>query len=80
MGVCYWINYYLLLCFSQVDRSGVVFMVIDFALAYLIKNAVLPSSKTSESYTVRRPDDLRGPFEQFGPLKGIYLPRDYYTG
>ncbi|XVF75993.1 hypothetical protein PTKIN_Ptkin13bG0231900 [Pterospermum kingtungense] len=27
-----------------------------------------------------RPDDLRGPFEQFGRLKDIYLPRDYYTG
>ncbi|XP_065856653.1 serine/arginine-rich SC35-like splicing factor SCL33 isoform X2 [Euphorbia lathyris] len=27
-----------------------------------------------------RPEDLRGPFEQFGPLKDIYLPRDYYTG
>ncbi|GMH20090.1 hypothetical protein Nepgr_021931 [Nepenthes gracilis] len=27
-----------------------------------------------------RPEDLRRPFEQFGPLKDIYLPRDYYTG
>lgn len=27
-----------------------------------------------------RPDDLRGPFGEFGPLKDIYLPRDYYTG
>ncbi|KAL5708515.1 Arginine/serine-rich splicing factor scl25a transcript I [Ranunculus cassubicifolius] len=27
-----------------------------------------------------RPDDLRRPFEQFGPLKDIYLPRDYHTG
>ncbi|KAM6547845.1 hypothetical protein CsatB_019521 [Cannabis sativa] len=27
-----------------------------------------------------RPEDLRGPFEQFGPLKDIYLPKDYYTG
>ncbi|KAJ6816109.1 serine/arginine-rich SC35-like splicing factor SCL33 [Iris pallida] len=27
-----------------------------------------------------RPDDLRKPFGQFGPLKDIYLPRDYYTG
>ncbi|PKI32814.1 hypothetical protein CRG98_046807 [Punica granatum] len=27
-----------------------------------------------------RPEDLRGPFGQFGPLKDIYLPRDYYTG
>lgn len=27
-----------------------------------------------------RPEDLRGPFGQFGPLKDVYLPRDYYTG
>ncbi|GMN55966.1 hypothetical protein TIFTF001_025083 [Ficus carica] len=27
-----------------------------------------------------RPNDLRGPFGQFGPLKDIYLPRDYHTG
>ncbi|OMO68742.1 hypothetical protein COLO4_29433 [Corchorus olitorius] len=27
-----------------------------------------------------RAEDLRGPFGQFGRLKDIYLPRDYYTG
>ncbi|CAK7342221.1 unnamed protein product [Dovyalis caffra] len=27
-----------------------------------------------------RPEDLRGQFGRFGPLKDIYLPRDYYTG
>ncbi|KAI3446387.1 hypothetical protein Pfo_003052 [Paulownia fortunei] len=27
-----------------------------------------------------RLEDLRGPFGEFGPLKDIYLPRDYYTG
>ncbi|RVX12874.1 Serine/arginine-rich SC35-like splicing factor SCL30A [Vitis vinifera] len=27
-----------------------------------------------------RGEDLRRPFGQFGPLKDIYLPRDYYTG
>uniref|UniRef100_A0A251SR31 Putative nucleotide-binding alpha-beta plait domain-containing protein n=1 Tax=Helianthus annuus TaxID=4232 RepID=A0A251SR31_HELAN len=26
------------------------------------------------------PEDLRGPFGEFGPLKDVYLPRDYYTG
>ncbi|GFP79859.1 serine/arginine-rich sc35-like splicing factor scl30a [Phtheirospermum japonicum] len=26
------------------------------------------------------PEDLRGAFGEFGPLKDIYLPRDYYTG
>ncbi|KAF4357557.1 hypothetical protein G4B88_026936 [Cannabis sativa] len=27
-----------------------------------------------------RQDDLRRPFGQFGPLKDIYLPKDYHTG
>ncbi|XP_022151394.1 serine/arginine-rich SC35-like splicing factor SCL33 [Momordica charantia] len=27
-----------------------------------------------------RPEDLRGLFGRFGPLKDIYLPRDYYSG
>lgn len=27
-----------------------------------------------------RPDELRSPFERFGPLKDVYLPKDYYTG
>uniref|UniRef100_A0A6N2MQE2 RRM domain-containing protein n=1 Tax=Salix viminalis TaxID=40686 RepID=A0A6N2MQE2_SALVM len=27
-----------------------------------------------------RPEDLRRLFGRFGPLKDIYLPRDYYTG
>ncbi|KAE8680607.1 Serine/arginine-rich SC35-like splicing factor SCL30A [Hibiscus syriacus] len=27
-----------------------------------------------------RVEDLRGPFGQFGRLRDIYLPRDYYTG
>ncbi|KFK26116.1 hypothetical protein AALP_AA8G206000 [Arabis alpina] len=27
-----------------------------------------------------RPNDLRDSFERFGPLKDIYLPRNYYTG
>ncbi|KAM7524626.1 hypothetical protein LguiA_014528 [Lonicera macranthoides] len=27
-----------------------------------------------------RPEDLRAPFGEFGPLKDVYLPRDYYTG
>ncbi|XP_050369540.1 serine/arginine-rich SC35-like splicing factor SCL30A [Argentina anserina] len=27
-----------------------------------------------------RPDDLRRPFGQFGPVKDIYLPKDYYSG
>ncbi|GBG65131.1 hypothetical protein CBR_g49492 [Chara braunii] len=27
-----------------------------------------------------RPEDLRIPFEHFGPVKDVYLPKDYYTG
>ncbi|KAK3014757.1 hypothetical protein RJ639_007942, partial [Escallonia herrerae] len=29
---------------------------------------------------IYRPDDLRREFEQFGHLKDVYLPRDYYSG
>uniref|UniRef100_A0A251VRH3 Putative SC35-like splicing factor 30A n=1 Tax=Helianthus annuus TaxID=4232 RepID=A0A251VRH3_HELAN len=29
---------------------------------------------------VGMPEDLRRPFGHFGPLKDIYLPRDYYSG
>ncbi|CAK9156221.1 unnamed protein product [Ilex paraguariensis] len=27
-----------------------------------------------------RTEDLHGPFGEFGPVKDVYLPRDYYTG
>ncbi|XP_022137875.1 serine/arginine-rich SC35-like splicing factor SCL28 [Momordica charantia] len=27
-----------------------------------------------------RPEDLRTPFERFGPVKDVYLPKNYYTG
>ncbi|KAL3508023.1 hypothetical protein ACH5RR_033405 [Cinchona calisaya] len=27
-----------------------------------------------------RPEDLRIPFEKFGPIKDVYLPKNYYTG
>ncbi|ONK61526.1 uncharacterized protein A4U43_C08F30870 [Asparagus officinalis] len=26
------------------------------------------------------PEDLRVPFERFGPVRDVYLPRNYYTG
>ncbi|XP_051179045.1 serine/arginine-rich SC35-like splicing factor SCL33 [Lolium perenne] len=26
-----------------------------------------------------RPDDLRVPFERFGPVRDVYLPKDYYS-
>ena len=31
-------------------------------------------------YAFSRPQDLHSPFGQFGLLKDVYLPRDYYTG
>ncbi|XP_008802724.2 serine/arginine-rich SC35-like splicing factor SCL30 isoform X3 [Phoenix dactylifera] len=27
-----------------------------------------------------RPEDLRAAFERFGPVRDVYLPKDYYTG
>ncbi|XP_038702442.1 serine/arginine-rich SC35-like splicing factor SCL28 isoform X1 [Tripterygium wilfordii] len=27
-----------------------------------------------------RPEDLRIPFEKYGPVKDVYLPKNYYTG
>ncbi|XP_064991716.1 serine/arginine-rich SC35-like splicing factor SCL30 isoform X3 [Musa acuminata AAA Group] len=27
-----------------------------------------------------RPEDLRVPFERFGPVRDVYLPKDYYMG
>ncbi|GJP42314.1 hypothetical protein CLOM_g1895 [Closterium sp. NIES-68] len=27
-----------------------------------------------------RPEDLRVPFERYGPIKDVYLPKDYHTG
>jgi hypothetical protein len=35
---------------------------------------------SNAQYIDCRPEDLRRPFAQFGRLKDIYLPRDYYTG
>ncbi|GAY32768.1 hypothetical protein CUMW_004000 [Citrus unshiu] len=41
----------------------------------------LPTTFSTKTYkSICRPEDLRGPFGQFGRLKDIYLPRDYYTG
>ena len=31
-------------------------------------------------YYSDRPEDLRIPFERFGPVKDVYLPKNYYTG
>lgn len=33
----------------------------------------------SFSLNCGRPEDLRVPFERFGPVRDVYLPKDYYT-
>ncbi|PKI68823.1 hypothetical protein CRG98_010880 [Punica granatum] len=30
--------------------------------------------------TTPGPEDLRAPFERFGPVKDVYLPKNYHTG
>ena len=27
-----------------------------------------------------RPEELRAPFERFGVVRDVYIPKDYYTG
>jgi len=27
-----------------------------------------------------RPEELREPFERFGPVRDVYIPKDYYSG
>jgi len=27
-----------------------------------------------------RPEELRVPFERFGPVRDVYIPKDYYSG
>ncbi|PNY08121.1 serine/arginine-rich splicing factor 33-like protein [Trifolium pratense] len=27
-----------------------------------------------------RPEELRAPFERFGPVRDVYIPKDYYSG
>ncbi|GLJ25839.1 hypothetical protein SUGI_0495040, partial [Cryptomeria japonica] len=53
---------------------------------YYRRRSISSPRKSTTSLLVRnlhpylRVDDLRGPFREFGPIKDIYLPRDYYTG
>uniref|UniRef100_A0A6N2KP04 RRM domain-containing protein n=1 Tax=Salix viminalis TaxID=40686 RepID=A0A6N2KP04_SALVM len=48
----------------------------------LIRNLPLHarSFALSSSISLILSEDLRGSFEKFGPLKDIYLPKNYYTG
>eukprot|EP00245_Coleochaete_scutata_P014973 TRINITY_DN649_c0_g1_i1.p1 TRINITY_DN649_c0_g1~~TRINITY_DN649_c0_g1_i1.p1 ORF type:complete len:232 (-),score=15.19 TRINITY_DN649_c0_g1_i1:614-1309(-) len=51
---------------SERDRNG------EPRTSLLVRNLPRDSSL--------RPDDLRAPFERYGPIKDIYLPKDYHTG
>lgn len=56
--------------------------VIDFLL-FSIKhkqNKELLYILISIYLVLHRPEDLRIPFERYGPVKDVYLPKNYYTG
>ncbi|KAB5537430.1 hypothetical protein DKX38_014963 [Salix brachista] len=49
--------------------------------SYRDRRSSAPSGLLIRNLTLdARPEDLRGPFEKFGPLKDIYLPKNYHTG
>ncbi|KAH1082209.1 hypothetical protein J1N35_021970 [Gossypium stocksii] len=54
---------------------------INRALATLFKNEAIDQALAALFEKCRyRPEDLHGPFRQFGRLKDVYLPRNYYNG
>lgn len=34
----------------------------------------------NHNHVARRPQDIRISFERFGPVKDVYLPKNYHTG
>ncbi|KAG8658771.1 serine/arginine-rich SC35-like splicing factor SCL28 isoform X2 [Manihot esculenta] len=49
----------------------------------LVRNLPLDASSLGLKDLVMvwcRPEDLRVPFEKYGPVKDVYLPKNYYTG
>ncbi|XLS79499.1 hypothetical protein HN51_063724 [Arachis hypogaea] len=49
--------------------------------SYRDRRSPLPSGLLVRNLPLdARPEDLRGPFERFGPVKDVYLPKNYYTG
>ncbi|OIW00040.1 hypothetical protein TanjilG_26377 [Lupinus angustifolius] len=55
------------------DRGG--------SRSYRDRRSPLPSGLLVRNLPLdARPEDLRGPFERFGPVKDVYLPKNYYTG
>ncbi|KAL9251815.1 Serine/arginine-rich SC35-like splicing factor SCL30A-like protein [Drosera capensis] len=52
----------------------------DAPTSLLVRNLRLDCRRPVVFKILIAPDDLRRPFGQFGKLKDIYLPRDYYSG
>ncbi|XP_027329873.1 serine/arginine-rich SC35-like splicing factor SCL28 isoform X2 [Abrus precatorius] len=49
--------------------------------SYRDRRSPLPSGLLVRNLPLdARPEDLRIPFERFGPVKDVYLPKNYYTG
>lgn len=67
LDVKFWISRYL----------RYIFLWIEFSLCTL----VLSSLGLKDLVMMWcRPEDLRVPFEKYGPVKDVYLPKNYYTG
>lgn len=69
--------------FKQLCRAWPVFFVEQTVYTCLSKRHLTLLIGTIYQLFPRfvfRPNDLRDSFERFGPLKDIYLPRNYYTG
>ncbi|KAJ0872131.1 putative RNA recognition motif domain, nucleotide-binding alpha-beta plait domain superfamily [Helianthus annuus] len=65
--------------YSPSPPRGVVMREGEGALAPGVAMVVVVAVEKI-SLQVSWPEDLRRPFGEFGPLKDIYLPRDYYSG
>ncbi|GAV63376.1 RRM_1 domain-containing protein [Cephalotus follicularis] len=49
--------------------------------SYRDRRSPLPSGLLVRNLPLdARPEDLRVPFERYGPVKDVYLPKNYYTG
>ncbi|KAI4341295.1 hypothetical protein MLD38_026033 [Melastoma candidum] len=51
----------------------------DLPTSLLVRNLRL-GCRSLQLLVFSLPEDLRGPFGQFGPIKDVYLPQDYHTG
>lgn len=55
---------------------------ITFCYSYAIKvwKSGIPEIELKFYCLCCRPEDLRIPFGRYGPVKDVYLPKNYYTG